>query len=619
MEDISSRELLENLTEEEVREMIKTKIAGERTRFPHNFWTCKRGKEFFIQTIKYLYEEQNQWTPEEILAKSSTNDLHELALYRPLQLHFDGSFEKAMEQIYPEIFLTVEGKKQRKLQHIKNKIAATKSKSEELTPEEIQTLTYERFAENKQFPLIFWQVEGKERFAEVTRYFVEEILQIAIEEIPEKASPRAFNDYRLGDVMYGFFNSYYELFDYVYPGTFQVEQFATWFEELPKNYAEQLTDEQVRIYAKLLFEHQLKKMPRNFWTAKKGKHYFKVIFQYLIQDHMKIPVVEIPKIFSQEFMNEYNLRYPIAIHFQSNWLEAINTTFKTQFKPEQFEQIKHLSRKRRELIEEEDVITIQEARTIIKQIHMGKIARYPRNFWYGPEGKERFKQAVQILLEEFLGWSKEGIPKRISFEIFRVNRLVRPLYQYFESYIDALDYVYPNTFRLIDYTNKPNKFWAGEKGMIRSKRAIQEMLEDLNFPIDEIPKKIRIKTFIEYGLVGMLEKNFARSPYQAIELVYPGRFKQWEYSPIGYWKKQSIDTAREAVRWLVEEKLQLSQEEIFTGKVAFDDFKDNGLYPLLKYFYNYSVIQALEDVVETPEIRAYVKKLDEEEEKNSNK
>ncbi len=60
---------------------------------------------------------------------------------------------------------------------------------------------------------------------------------------------------------------------------------------------------------------------------------------------------------------------------------------------------------------------------------------------------------------------------------------------------------------------------------------IQYLIEKkLNWNNEDISTKLTRKTFREYKLGGMLTHIFNDSPYMAINVAYPGRFKSWEIS-----------------------------------------------------------------------------------------
>lgn len=203
------------------------------------------------------------------------------------------------------------------------------------------------------------------------------------------------------------------------------------------------------------------------------------------------------------------------------------------------------------------------------------------------------------MFNEYLNWKIKDIPKKYTSKIFEEFSLIRPRDYFFDNHIEALNYVYDNQFRIIDFKLKPYRFWQRDKGKDYSKQAMREMISDLNIKEEKIPKKVTIPIFRKYGLENMIEILYGRSRFKAIDTVFPGKFKPWEYSTGDYWKQQTIQTAREAVRWLIEEKLQLTFEDVQKGEVNLLHFLDYGLNQMLKYHYHYSYIEALEDIYPT--------------------
>ena len=91
----------------------------------------------------------------------------------------------------------------------------------------------------------------------------------------------------------------------------------------------------------------------------------------------------------------------------------------------------------------------------------------------------------------------------------------------------------------------------------------------------------------------MLKKCYNGSPYQAINTAYPNKFKEWEFSivPRNFWTKEK---GIEATRWLIEEKLKLSDEEL-KEKLSSKLFKHNGLSGMLQACFNNSYKKALQE------------------------
>ena len=90
----------------------------------------------------------------------------------------------------------------------------------------------------------------------------------------------------------------------------------------------------------------------------------------------------------------------------------------------------------------------------------------------------------------------------------------------------------------------------------------------------------------------MLITCFNNVALKAIELAYPDKFHPWEFKVTNRncWK----DTNRcvEAIRWLIETKLQLTDDES-KEQLSIKFFNDNGLGGMLETRFNNSAIKAI--------------------------
>jgi hypothetical protein len=73
--------------------------------------------------------------------------------------------------------------------------------------------------------------------------------------------------------------------------------------------------------------------------------------------------------------------------------------------------------------------------------------------------------------------------------------------------------------------------------------------------------------------------------------VYPGKFKRWELISVShdYW---TMETSIEATKWLIEEILELTDEDIIK-KLPLSVFKENRLGGMLQKYYNFSPSKAI--------------------------
>ena len=154
-----------------------------------------------------------------------------------------------------------------------------------------------------------------------------------------------------------------------------------------------------------------------------------------------------------------------------------------------------------------------------------------------------------------------------------------------------INITYPNKFKEWEFKQVPSRFWNREKGI----EAIRWLVEEnLKLSDDDLKEQLSYKLFVDNSLSGMLNTCFNNSPYQAINTAYPNKFKEWEFkmTPINFWSKEK---GIEAIKWLVEEKLKLSDGEL-KEKLSYKLFEDNGLGGMLRCCFNGSYREAIKAV-----------------------
>jgi len=136
----------------------------------------------------------------------------------------------------------------------------------------------------------------------------------------------------------------------------------------------------------------------------------------------------------------------------------------------------------------------------------------------------------------------------------------------------------------------PDGTWNHREEAIRVIKYLIE--EKLKWSREDVCKYLSVDVFTKYKLRGLLNKCFNDSPYKALEATYPGVYKGWELqnAPIGFWNKEN---AVQAMKWLIEEKLKWSREEVcsrFNIKVL----NENGLGSMVVICYSNSPFEALD-------------------------
>lgn len=111
-----------------------------------------------------------------------------------------------------------------------------------------------------------------------------------------------------------------------------------------------------------------------------------------------------------------------------------------------------------------------------------------------------------------------------------------------------------NNFPYYVWSEGDKEYWA--------RRVTKYLIETvLMWDADEIKKGWDMNLIKKYKLGGMIALVYKSSPYAMLNDLYPGRFKKWElkYTPSNFWTEK---TALEALRWTIEEKEKLTNEEL---------------------------------------------------------
>lgn len=205
-----------------------------------------------------------------------------------------------------------------------------------------------------------------------------------------------------------------------------------------------------------------------------------------------------------------------------------------------------------------------------------EIKRFPPRFW----NIENANIIIRYLIEEVLKWN-DGNYHKVTKEIFRKNKLggmLRTLFK--DSANKAIYSVYLNRFNTL-YTNSFNnkdknievkvsknmlESWKNEEDI---KLIIRKLIEEkYHWTREEVIKNYNYKLLVENGLEGIC--NYY-TLYQALNLTYPGIYLKWDF--VVYWHEEDYF---EAIKWLIETKLQWSKEEIITS-LTVRVFIKNGL------------------------------------------
>ena len=216
---------------------------------------------------------------------------------------------------------------------------------------------------------------------------------------------------------------------------------------------------------------------------------------------------------------------------------------------------------------------------------------FPHGTWNCDEKYENAKNVTKTLIEKVLKWSENDIKEKLSANTFRKYSLTGMFIILFNAspYL-AIDNAYPGKFKQWELPSVSKKFWNMETAREATIWLIEEKLK---WSDDDIKEKLSANIFEKNSLGGMLVILFNDNPYFAIENAYPGKFKPWELSgtPKYFW---NLKTAIDATRWLIEEKLKWSDDDI-KNKLSKNTFRKNSLGGMLAVLFNDSPYRAIEN------------------------
>lgn len=228
---------------------------------------------------------------------------------------------------------------------------------------------------------------------------------------------------------------------------------------------------------------------------------------------------------------------------------------------------------------------------IYKLVLKGDVIKtFPKGFWMRPDAYDNASKCVRYLLEVILKYSRQEILENNNQSLYKKNKLGGMLAICFNnSPYQAIDCAYKGRFKEWEFKIVPMGYWTKENGVKATRWLIKEKLK---LSKEELKEQLSNKLFYDNGLGGMLNHCFNNSPYLAIESTFPGVFKVWEFKnvPMGYWTKEN---GVKATRWLIDEKLKLSKEEV-KKQLSANLFKENSLESMLTYCFKSSPYLAIE-------------------------
>lgn len=237
----------------------------------------------------------------------------------------------------------------------------------------------------------------------------------------------------------------------------------------------------------------------------------------------------------------------------------------------------------------EDELLTKDITEIYKELLRGDRKRFPKGIWQRPDALDNAKKCIKYLIEDRLKFTDEEIKNNLSINLFADNNLGGMLLKCFNnSPFEAINSVYPNKFKPWEF-NVPQSYWNEQTAV----EALKWLLEEkLKWSDEEIKEKLSVRLFDDNGLHTPIYKLFDASPFKAINAAYPNKFKPWDLKSVSrnFW--DSDYNCRNAIKWLIEEKLKLTDEEI-KNQLSGDLFIENNLRGMLNIRFKGSPFEAI--------------------------
>ncbi|MCY0874688.1 MAG: hypothetical protein OWT28_00145, partial [Firmicutes bacterium] len=285
-------------------------------------------------------------------------------------------------------------------------------------------------------------------------------------------------------------------------------------------------DAVIAIYEDVLHE-RVHAFPPYFFTGEEGLRCAAVIVRYLVEQKLGWAREDVCEHLSRETLDEFRLAGMVKSYFGGSVFAVLDNAYPGEYLA-------------------------------------WELVRARRALFSGADGQDLARQAIRWFVRDKLALQGDDL-SGVSLEVFMQHKMDGILHKFYGMSVwraleDAgLVQSYP-----WESAKTPNHYWQGEQGREHAEAAVRWLVEQkLGVSIEDIPKAVRFTTFKDYGLDTMIKTVFGGSPFRAIDAVYPGRFRPWQFgcAPQGFWSGPDKERhIQEAMEWLVYDKLQLSRE-----------------------------------------------------------
>lgn len=213
----------------------------------------------------------------------------------------------------------------------------------------------------------------------------------------------------------------------------------------------------------------------------------------------------------------------------------------------------------------------------------GRFKKFPNHYL----GKDNIKEIVRHLILNVYQYTREEVIEKVNRKFFHENFLggARKLFNMCEN--EILIYSFPEwDLKHWEFKKVSPNFWKRKKNRKAFVCWVAKK-EGINIKTKEGLRSISTSVIQKYGGHKVVED--AGGMYELLNTVACGKYKKWEITKMTSWSKEEIIAA---TKWLIEEKLQYTPEQVCQIKLS--DFTKNNLDGMIQKGCNNRVIVALE-------------------------
>lgn len=214
-------------------------------------------------------------------------------------------------------------------------------------------------------------------------------------------------------------------------------------------------------------------------------------------------------------------------------------------------------------------------------VRSGELGKFPNNYL----DKDTIKEIVRHVFLKELRYTREDI---LCVDHKYFMRIYMGGFRKFFELTDykILQYCFPEyDLKPWEFRRVEQHFWVDEENQKEFLLWVMKK-ENLDPRKREDLRKLNARMIITHGGSRLLRTN--DDIFDIISVVNEGRYKEWEIMKVGGWTEAKVI---EAVKWLVEEKLNYSLEQACSLRVR--DFKRHNLDGMLQKGCNHSILYAL--------------------------